>query len=231
VGFGRDFRGTVILEEFVHSELYALDTWCRIMIAVVFGRRGSGKSVLGRYLLDRQIEAQFGVGVIVDTLLEHVDVAEIELENLEAVISQARTRGSCPLVRVAVPDPLAFEFLAGQIAASTIHDRQVILMVDELSYWTRPNMTVPGLSSLIRYGRHWNCSIIGVSRRAAETSREFTAQADELYIFAVHEPRDLAYFGEILPPEAMSKIGSLEKFHYLKYSVDGTWTVCPPVNF
>ena len=201
------------------------------MIAAVFGRRGSGKSVLGRHLLDREREAQGGVGVIVDTLLEHITVAEVELGSLEAVVSQARTRGSQPLVRVAMPDAAAFDLLAGQIAASTVHGKPIIIMVDEVSYWTKPNQTAPGLSSLIRYGRHWSCSIIGVSRRAAETSREFTSQADEICTFAVHEPRDLAYFGEILPVEAMSKIGSLEKFHYLRYTVDGTWAVCPPVNF
>ena len=194
------------------------------MVQVVFGRRGSGKSTLGLHLVRERVREGRRVGIVVDTLLEHVSLPLVDLDNVPHLLSA----GYSTTVRVAVPNEEAFMQLRTVLSQS--EGPAVVLGIDELSYWTKPNATAPGLSDLIRYGRHWRVDLIGIARRAAETSREFTAQADELYIFATHEPRDLAYFGEILPPEAMAKIGSLEQFHYLKYSINGTWEVCKPVQ-
>jgi hypothetical protein len=194
------------------------------MVQIVFGRRGSGKSTLGLHLVRQQVRETRRVGIVVDTLLEHVSLPLVDLENVAHLLSS----GYSTTVRVAVPNEDAFMRLREILAMG--ESQGVILGIDELSYWTKPNATAPGLSDLIRYGRHWRVDLVGIARRAAETSREFTAQADELYVFATHEPRDLAYFGEILPPEAMTKIGSLEQYHYVKYSVSGTWEVCKPIQ-
>jgi len=196
------------------------------MVQVVFGRRGSGKSVLGLHLVRERVRQTGAIGIVVDTLLEHVSLPLMDLENVPHLLSA----GYSTTVRVAVPDEASFMRLRNVLSTVEVQGPSVVLGIDELSYWTKPNATAPGLSDLIRYGRHWRVDLIGIARRAAETSREFTAQADELYIFATHEPRDLAYFGEILPAEAMTKIGSLEQYHCLKYLISGTWEVCKPVQ-
>lgn len=194
------------------------------MVQVVFGRRGSGKSTLGLHLIRERVRADRRVGIVVDTLLEHVSLPQVDIENVPHLLSA----GYSTTVRVAVPDPETFMRLRNVLAQG--EGPGVVLGIDEVSYWTKPNQTAPGLSDLIRYGRHWRVDLIGIARRAAETSREFTAQADELYIFATHEPRDLAYFAEILPTEAMAKIGTLPQYHYIKYLISGTWEECKPVQ-
>jgi hypothetical protein len=196
------------------------------MVQVVFGRRGSGKSVLSRELLAQAVKSGRKIGVMVDTLLEHVDLPQIDIHSLRLLVSG----GYCSVVRVAVPDVEHFGQVRDALRDTAEQSPGVVLAIDEVSYWTKPNQTAPALSDLIRYGRHWRVDLLGVARRAAETSRELTSQADELYTFAVHEPRDLAYFGEIMPAEVCAKIPALGQYEYIKYQINGTWDVCKPVQ-
>jgi energy-coupling factor transporter ATP-binding protein EcfA2 len=196
------------------------------MVVVVFGRRGSGKSTLGKYLLELRVRDQGSIGIMVDTLLEHKDLPLVDLANVPHLLSA----GYSTVVRVAVPDDAAFTRLQKSLAERDQDTLPVVLAIDEVSYWTKPNQTSPGLSALIRYGRHWRVDLLGIARRAAETSREFTSQADRFYIFATHEPRDLAYFAEIMPAEALEKLSKLTEYQYLGVTVDGTWNVNTPVR-
>ena len=196
------------------------------MVVIVFGRRGSGKSTLGKYLLRRRVRDQGSIGIMVDTLLEHSDLPLVDLGNVPHLLSA----GYSTVVRVAVPDDAAFSQLQRILADRSIDTPAVDLAIDEVSYWTKPNQTSPGLSALIRYGRHWRVDLLGIARRAAETSREFTSQVDRFYIYATHEPRDLAYFAEIMPADALDGLSKLKPFHYLDVDNAGVWNVNTPIR-
>ena len=211
----------------------------RRLVALVYGQTGSGKTVLARALLMERVKAlgPAAVGVIVDTLQEHIDVPAIAPETFENFLGLDSRRGP-RIVRVLLDTDDDFEQfstdLENSYTAPTAGRKRrgpVVLMVDEVSYWSSPNKSTPGLSRLIRYGRHWQVDIIGVARRPAETSRELSSQSTALYIVGgIAEPRDLAYMRQILPPAAMTISESIGRFHYLKYSTDRTYTLLPPVK-
>lgn len=211
----------------------------RRLVALVYGQTGSGKTVLARSILQERVKAlgPSAVGIIVDTLQEHYDVPAIAPDTFENFLALDSRRG-VRIVRALLDTDDDFDRFSADLENSYMAPRDggrrrgpVVLMVDEVSYWTSPGKSTPGLSRLIRYGRHWQVDLIGVARRPAETSRELSAQSTILYIVGgIVEPRDLAYMRQVLPSEAMTKSVSLPSFHYLKYSTDGTYALCPPVN-
>lgn len=210
----------------------------RRTVALVYGQTGSGKTILARALLAERLAVlgPSAVGVIVDTLQEHHDVPAVSPGTFENFLAVKGKPGR--VVRVLIDTEADFDEFSAQLENSYTSPADgrpargpVVLMIDEASYWTSPSRSTPGLSRLIRYGRHWQVDLIGVARRPAETSRELSAQSTVIYIVGgIVEPRDLAYMRQILPDEALSKSVSLDRFAYLKYSTDGTYTVCPPVK-
>jgi len=206
----------------------------RRAVSLVYGQTGSGKTILARALLRERVKSlgRRAVGLIVDTLQEHYDVPAIGPRSLEQYLTmdaEAERIG-----RVLIDSEEDFSEFAAVLESTYLVPRNrgpVVLMIDEVSYWSSPSRSTPGLSRLIRYGRHWQVDLIGVARRPAETSRELSAQSTAIYIVGrILEPRDLIYMRQILPSDAMTKSESLDEFEYLTYRSDGTYAVCPPVK-
>lgn len=94
----------------------------------------------------------------------------------------------------------------------------ICFVAEEVDFFISPQKLDPAFSRLIRYGRHRGVEMICISRRPAEVNRNLTAQASRLFIFRMHEPRDIAYFRTLIGPVA-EKIPSLPDFTPLEYSV------------
>ena len=201
------------------------------MIAIVYGQRGAGKSIRARWLLRYEVVGSRHptVGLVVDTLREFEDLPVIALDSVEWYRSVAKPGTQA---RVFVRDQDDFGELHKQLSGSLRPELpDVCLLVDEVSYWSKPAWTCSGLSQLIRYGRHLRVDLIAVCRRPAETSRELSSQADELIIQGrVVEPGDLQYLSRILPSAACEKIGALKRWEALSYSTDGSYRVLKPVK-
>ena len=94
------------------------------------------------------------------------------------------------------------------------YDRDVLLVVEECSAYISPRSQDTNFLRLVNFGRHWNTSIIGVSRRTAELSAQMRSMTDVVYSFKQTEPMDL---------QKMSLLGfqgleNLELFDYKKYN-------------
>ena len=72
------------------------------------------------------------------------------------------------------------------------------LVAEEISWAISPAKMPVEIEALIRYGRHRDVELLGISRRPAEVNRDLTANANEVYIFRTHEPRDIKYFRDVI---------------------------------
>jgi Cdc6-like AAA superfamily ATPase len=160
----------------------------RRLVALVYGQTGSGKTVLARALLQDRVKAlgPAAVGLIVDTLQEHIDVPAIAPATFENFLALDSRRGP-RIVRALLDTEDDFDEFSTALENSYTAPADgrkrrgpVVLMIDEVSYWSSPNKSTAGLSRLIRYGRHWQVDLIGVARRPAETSRELSSQSTEI---------------------------------------------------
>jgi DNA helicase HerA-like ATPase len=74
----------------------------------------------------------------------------------------------------------------------------VVLVLDELSWWCRPSATPEPLALVATMGRHRSVSFLGGAQRPALVSRLVTSQADLAVFFKLTEPLDLDYARERL---------------------------------
>lgn len=181
-------------------------------VTLIYGRTGAGKTVLARAVLAAQLR-RGAVGVVIDTLREYDELALVELSDLPEFLRRARPGACC---RVWCDDD---NDLMAVWSASTAARRPLCWLVEEVSYWSRPNWLSPGLANAVRYGRHYQISLICVARRPAETARELSAQATRICIFRCVEWIDLRYWSASLPPGAAARLPKLPPYHYLDYRV------------
>lgn len=100
---------------------------------------------------------------------------------------------------------------------------QVYLIVEEIDLFCTPLSTDQEFLKLLKYGRHYGIQIIGVSRRPAEVSRNFTSAATRFITFSNREPNDVKYFRSIFGNNA-DRIATLPQYHYL----DVNFAMNPP---
>lgn len=198
-------------------------------VAFVYGQTGSGKTILARAVLCQLVHDKQARGLVLDTVKEHVDLPLISVDNVRAWAESEHTRGTMARVWCDTEDHV--DLLATQLEEAEHPDGPVVLMVDEVSMWTNPNHSTPGLSRIIRYGRHWQVDLVCVARRPAETSRELTSQRTvAYYVGRVVEPRDLMYVRQTLCEEAVADIEDLARYWYVRVDADGSYQVCLPVK-
>jgi len=177
-------------------------------ISCFFGRKGSGKTTLvGRYLehVDRF--------VVCDTLNEYA-CGKI-FTNLGDFARYAKKQGAGPIravVRFGSDDE--FERLARMVQVIGETSGDILFVIEEADIRCSPQFIPPAMDQLIRYGRHWNVSLVAVSRRPAEISRHFTAQADTIIAGQTYEPRDLDFFRARCGEEFASKVSALPRYQF-----------------
>jgi len=155
-------------------------------VHAILGHRGSGKSRLARALVAPSRKL-----LIVDTLGEHSGLARrVQPEALAAALA-------------ATPDAYRYGVTPCNLETVDWIERVAAsrpgccLFIDEIDFWypdARATVGV-GLSSLVRYGRHYDQTVVAIARRPADLSRTVTSQAS-LWCFPMREPRDRAYVAQ-----------------------------------
>ncbi|NVM23722.1 MAG: hypothetical protein HWN68_18330 [Desulfobacterales bacterium] len=161
-------------------------------IIFVSGQRGSGKTTwikshlrdLNRYLL-------------YDTLGEYE--APTRFLDIESLLEYCKAKRE-GFFEVVFDPPNDEDFPVFCRIALAV--RRIYVVIEEMDLFSKPSETPIELQRLIKYGRHYEINIIGVSRRPAEVSRLFTSQATRFILFKQIEPRDIAYFRSIIGPQA-----------------------------
>lgn len=98
------------------------------------------------------------------------------------------------------------------------------VLLEEADLIARPGQEPEILRRLAAQGRHLGLELVACSRRPAEVSRHLTGNADELNIFRTQEPRDLAYYRQFIPADAVDAVSALHKFQYVHWTLEA-WEV------
>ena len=173
----------------------------------VSGQRGSGKSTWVKrfaYSLPRV--------VILDTLGEYSsDSRFYEVKGLVDFFIEDQSNPRLFRVSYDTHTPgLDFDLFCRSILARG----NMYVIIEELDILATPFNCPVELAKIIKYGRHYNIQVVGVSRRPAEVSRLFTSQCSRYVIFQQREPSDIKYWRSVIGSVA-DEIPNLPKYHFL----------------
>jgi AAA+ ATPase superfamily predicted ATPase len=180
-------------------------------VVVILGKRGSGKTTLARKLSEKHNRVIFydstghdyQDGVICYEIKELFDYLE-RVENFEKF-------------RVTFK-PLHAERVFPMFCKICRHLKNLCVVIDEVDLYASATGDIDeNFLWLVKIGRHSDISMVCVSRRPAEMSRNITAQARQFYIFNSTEPRDIAFLKAVIGNEA-EKIILLDNFSFLHYN-------------
>lgn len=172
-------------------------------IIVILGKKGCGKSTLAIQLL---AQWEFKPIVIIDPLGEHSIGVPIRIDELDKFKNKSRF-----IIRLTPFDEHTFSKIIRFCELKT----NVLVFIDEASFYQTTSYINPSLDKIIRYGRHYRIDIIMVARRPTELNRISTAMCDILYCFRITEPNDLDYLKRVDArlPDIVSR---LKKYEYAK---------------
>jgi len=178
------------------------------LIRLVFGKRGSGKSVLARSLIHNQNRY-----VIYDTLGEYTaGVTICDLDTLKRFWLKVYQRNFRIVYQPLDPDA---EFDA--VCELVWECQDMTFLVEEIDQYCQLHRMSPEMKNIVQRGRHRHIELIGVTQRPANIDRLLTSQTKEMYILSMTEPRDIAYFKDAINGNIEEKIEALEQYQYVHW--------------
>lgn len=186
------------------------------MLNNFFGKRGAGKTTT----IKGQLKFARGPCIVPDVLGNFDDVPGLHTETTEQTIlaiEKYKKTGENPVIIQKTKEPsLAVDF----ISTALWEARGGTLILDEID--SVNSSEAPCFDNLVRYGRNRGIDLITGCRRPFEIPRNITANANSIYIFQTHEPRDIDYYEEIIGPIAYN-LPSIQKFSgfYIDYDQNG----------
>jgi hypothetical protein len=172
------------------------------LIQFIMGQKGSGKSTLANrltsrlsrlFILDRM--GEYRNGLIFKRAEDLIEYLKAEPESFRVVCRFTSDE-----------DSDAFLLLVWETGNCT-------LLAEEVDWICKPTGIHPTFEKILKYGRHRQISILAVSRRPAEVSRDLSSAADELISFYQQEPRDLDYLAKC--GFDAEQLKTLPKYEYL----------------
>lgn len=175
------------------------------MIITIFGKKGSGKSILSK-----QFMLETGGRVVFLSPVESISLRHIETWEFDKIpdIMTGLRPGEILVVRRA--DTIALDLIACQ---ALIDGNGFTIVIDEMDRYSDSNE----FKDLIHYSRHFNVNIIANTRRYTDVPRLLTSQSDLLCVFATNEPRDLEYLRQFTSREFAESTKTLPQYYYLEY--------------
>jgi len=186
-------------------------------IQLVMGKRGSGKSVLVKYLI-RNVNRL----VIYDIMSEYVEGVtfdETELCQLGLFWGQVYKQGFRLIYRPMIPKT-EIEWIAEAVFALG----DLTFVVEEIDSICTPFDIPLPMQAIIQRGRHKNVEMIGVTPAPFGIHRDLTRQAKDIFIFKTTEPRDVQYLQRLLGSRIEHKLAALEQYEFIHWS-DGVENV------
>ena len=150
-------------------------------IKLIFGKTGQGKSYLAQQLIKEEKRV-----VIIDPLFEYeTGLVFYDFEDLINYYEEHKPETFKFICRFKTDLEIDFLFKFCEVV------KKLVLVVEEAEIYISPQTRSSNFLRLVRYGRHYAISIIGVARRTAELSSDLKAQVNTIYSFNQSLPRDI----------------------------------------
>ena len=183
------------------------------IIKLVFGIRGSGKTVKVRNLI-KDVRRLLVVDTKGNDYFDGVSFHSlIELRKFwENVYS-----GDFRLIYKPPGGDVEIREDVGKICAICEEIKNMTLVIEELNLIFDEKRPPTEFNRMIFSGREPGIELIGVAQRPFGFGRKLTSQAKEFYVFYNREPDDVRFFKQNLGSEAALAICTLEQYQYLKW--------------
>lgn len=183
------------------------------IIRLVFGIRGSGKTVKVRNLIKdkRRLLVFDKKGTDYFDGVSFHSLAELKKFWLKVYSEDFRLIYKPPGDKSEIIEDIA------EICTLCEACGNMTLVIEELNIIFDKERPPTEFNEMIFSGREPGIEFIGVAQRPFGFGRGFTSQAKEFYIFYNREPGDVRFFKQNLGSEAALAICTLEQFQYLKW--------------
>jgi hypothetical protein len=171
----------------------------------ICGRKGTGKSVIARRILQRQSRV-----FVADQMFEHTWVPQHNtfdsLDDVDRFFKWAKTQRYCCGSFIPQGD---LKTEVEELCEIVYEHGNGVFGIEEVASLCGPNWLPPALSKIARLGRHQRLSVVYTTQRAGDISRALTAATDIFVLFHCSEPRDLAAIADRCGRRIAERVASL----------------------
>lgn len=166
----------------------------------VFGRRGCGKSYLGR-----KIQSRYSRRVIFDSLGEYGDADGFRVQSFDEFSRTILSVHDCDAFSIVVqfnPERKNFEEEFSECLRILYYVRNVQVVIEEVQRYATPHRMDYWLEQLFLVGRHRGISLLCITQRPGLCHKTIISQSGHVYFGQLHEMNDLEYCRSVLYDEA-----------------------------
>lgn len=186
-------------------------------IILVFGRRGSGKTVFCKQNLIPDMKRV----IIFDPHKEYVKegMQIVDYNLFSNVVLKMRFN---PYLKICYyPEEEDIKFIFSTVCKMIYELGDINFIIEEVGRFVTALSFPISFDKLIRGSRHRNVNIIGITQRATDVPRIVRSQATKIISFQQIEPKDIKYLSEFLDNDTVEKVRQFNQFEYLEYDSTG----------
>lgn len=170
-------------------------------ISIIAGLRGSGKSTLSKYLINL-LYKNYDYVIIIDPLHEY----DIKLQNT---------------ITLKIDLTKDVQYIFSKIYNKMLKvNKRVLLVIDEadLIFKNRSSLNYEQKHA-IHYSRHYNISIIVITRRFANLHTDLVSESSNFFMFKLISSADLETLRSMGLSFLINEMVKLKKYEFLIYSI------------
>lgn len=170
-------------------------------ISIIAGLRGSGKSTLSKYLINL-LYKNYDYVIIIDPLHEY----DIKLQNT---------------ITLKIDLTKDVQYIFSKIYNKMLKvNKRVLLVIDEadLIFKNRSSLNYEQKHA-IHYSRHYNISIIAITRRLANLHTDLVSESSNFFMFKLISSADLETLRSMGLSFLINEMVKLKKYEFLIYSI------------